>query len=154
MAGEGGVLSELTLRDLRRVADIEAEVFPEPLDLTSLEKLFHDPSVCYLAIREEGRLAAYFGFQVCGPTAHVISNATDPAFRRRGYGGRILQDAETWAEAMGARWFLGEVRVSNEPQRKVLRRIGWREIGMCRAFFGNGEDAYVVFRCFSEGSST
>lgn len=152
MAEEDGLLTDLSFAELRRVAEIEAAVFPEPLDLLMLEQLFRDPAVHYLAIREQGRLAAYFGFQVFGPTAHVISNATDPAYRRQGYGGRILRQAEGVAEAMGARWFLGEVRVSNEPQRQVLRRIGWREIGLCRAFFGNGEDAYVVFRCFKEGS--
>jgi ribosomal-protein-alanine N-acetyltransferase len=150
VTGEGGRLADLTFSELKRVAEIESLVFPEPLDLPSLEKLFQDPAVRYLAIREEGRLAAYFGFQVCGPTAHVISNATDPACRRRGYGGRILLEAEPYALAMGARWFVGEVRISNENQRRVLRRIGWREIGYARRFFGNGEDAYVVFRCFGE----
>ncbi len=152
MPEQRDLVDGLTFEELGRVAEIEASVFPEPLDLRSLEKLFRDPSVRYLAIREDGRLAAYFGFQVSGPTAHVISNATDPAYRQRGYGGRILQEAEAVAQAMGARWFLGEVRISNEPQRKVLRRIGWREIGRCEAFFGNGEDAYVVFRCFREGT--
>ena len=75
MTGEGGRLADLTFSELKRVAEIESLVFPEPLDLPSLEKLFQDPAVRYLAIREEGRLAAYFGFQVCGPTAHVIRNA-------------------------------------------------------------------------------
>ncbi len=152
MPDERRLVEDLRFEELGRVAEIEATVFPEPLDLASLERLYRDPSVRYLAIREEGRLAAYFGFQVSGPTALVISNATDPAYRRRGYGGRILQEAEAIAEAMGARWFLGEVRVSNEPQRQVLRRIGWREIGRCQSFFGNGEDAYIVFRCFREGT--
>ncbi len=152
MAADDGLVTDLDFAELARVAAIEASVFPEPLDLATLEKLFRDPAVRYLAIREEGRLAAYFGFQVCGPTAHVIANATDPAFRQRGYGGRILVEAEPVALGMGARWFLGEVRRSNEPQRRVLRRIGWREIGMSLGFFGNGEDAYVVFRSFREAT--
>ncbi len=151
MAGERGLIGDLAFEELGRVAEIEASVFPEPLSLGELERLYRAPFVRYLAIREEGRLAAYFGFQVFGPTAHVISNATDPAYRQRGYGGRILQEAEPVARGMGARWFQGEVRLSNESQRRVLRRIGWREIGRCAAFFGNGEDAYIVFRCFGEG---
>jgi len=147
----GGLVTDLDRAELPRVAEIEAMVFPEPLDLHTLQELFRRPSVRYLAIREAGVLAAYFGFEVTGPTAHVISNATDPAFRQRGYGGRILLEAEDVARAMGAHWFLGEVRRSNDAQRSVLRRIGWREIGYAKGFFGNGEDAYVVFRCFGEG---
>lgn len=151
MAREVGVLSDLRHDELDLVAQIEQSVFPEPLSRAALEELWRERAVRYLAIRERGALAAYFGFQVCGPTAHVISNATAPAFRRRGYGGRILRDAEPFARGMGARWFLGEVRRSNEAQRSVLRRIGWREIGTCPRFFGNGEDCYVVFRCFDDG---
>jgi len=149
---EDGALADLAFAELGRVAELEALVFPEPLGLAELERLFKDPGVRFLAIREGTRLAAYFGFQVCGPTAHVIDNVTDPAFRRRGYGARILTEAEPVARALGARWFLGEVRVSNTPQLQVLRRIGWREIGLCQSFFGNGEDAIVVFRCFGEGT--
>jgi len=150
MAEEQGTLGTLSYAELPRVAELEAIVFPEPLGLAALKRLYRDPSVRYLAIREGGRLAAYFGFQVAGPTAHVLANVTDPLCWGRGYGGRILREAEPLARAMGARWFLGEVRVSNTRQQAVLRRIGWREIGRCPAFFGNGEDAIVVFHCFDE----
>ena len=150
-SGDGTVVP-LRREELARVAEIEAQVFPEPLDLAALSALWDIPGVHYLAIREDGELAAYFGFDVHGPIAHVISNATDPRFRRRGYGARILQEAEPIARRMGARWFLGEVRASNQPQRRVLSRIGWGEIGRCPHFFGNGEDAYVVFRLFAEGT--
>ncbi|MDA8346551.1 MAG: GNAT family N-acetyltransferase [Thermaerobacter sp.] len=150
MSQQDGVVVDLRREELSRVAAIEALVFPEPLNREELEALWEMEGVRYLAIREGAALAAYFGFSVHGPIAHVISNATDPAFRRRGYGGRILVEAEPFARAMGARWFLGEVRASNGAQRSVLRRIGWQEIGRCPHFFGNGEDAYVVFRCLPE----
>jgi ribosomal-protein-alanine N-acetyltransferase len=141
------VLEPLRRQDLAEVAAIEAAVFPEPLDLGHLERLWSDPATCYVGFRAGGRVAAYFGFQVHGPTAHVISNATHPAYRRRGLGARVLREAEPLALARGARWFLGEVRVSNHPQRRILRRLGWREVGECPRFFGNGEDAVVVWRC-------
>jgi ribosomal-protein-alanine N-acetyltransferase len=140
-------LAPLLPGELAQVAAIEALVFPEPLVLPALEQLWRQPETTYVAYRSEGRVAAYFGFQVFGPTAHVISNATHPDFRRQGLGGRILREAEPIARGRGARWFLGEVRVSNTPQLRVLRRIGWLEVGTCPAFFGNGEDGIVVWRC-------
>jgi len=140
-------LVPLELADLPQVAAIEALVFPEPLTLTALEALWHDPATVYVGYRVGGRVAAYFGFQTFGPTAHVISNATHPDFWRRGLGGRVLTEAAPIARSRGARWYLGEVRVSNALQQRVLKRIGWREIGTCPAFFGNGEDAIVVWCC-------
>lgn len=141
-------LEEAGSDDLAQIAALEAAVFPEPLSSAELERLWSRPDVTYVVFRDGRRVAAYFGFQVSGPTAHVISNATDPAYRRRGLGTRILAEAEPLARARGARWYLGEVRVSNGPQRAILARLGWREVGVCPRFFGNGEDAVVVWRCF------
>jgi ribosomal-protein-alanine N-acetyltransferase len=132
--------------DCAQLAEIEALVFPEPQSLAQIERLCALPSTCYLGVRAEGRLLAFFGFEVLGPTAHVIANATRPEARRRGLARRVLQAGEPMAAARGARWFLGEVRASNAAQRRLLRLLGWREVGVAPKFFGNGEDAVVVWR--------
>jgi len=139
-------LTPLRGEDLPQVAAIETTVFPEPLGLAELSALFVDPRTTYVVFKKDDAVAAYFGFQVEGPTAHVIANATHPDYRRLRLGWRVLAEAEPIARARGARWFLGEVRTSNTPQRTLLRRLGWQEIGLCPRFFGNGEDAYVVWR--------
>lgn len=137
--------------DLAPIAALEAAVFREPLSQAELEALWARPDVTYVVFRDGPRLAAYFGFQVTGPTAHVISNATDPAYRRRGLGSRILREAEPLARAKGARWYLGEVRVSNAEQRRILAQLGWSELGVCPRFFRDGEDAVVVWRLIEDG---
>jgi len=138
-------LVPLALADLPQVADIERRVFVEPLSLPELVQLWHREDTVYVGFRQGDTVAAYFGFTISGPTAHVIANATHPDFRRRGYGHRVLREAEPIAYARGARWYLGEVRCSNTAQRRILSQLGWVEIGICPHFFGNGEDAYVVW---------
>jgi len=133
--------------DLEQVAAIESAVFPEPLSLEAVVGLWASPRVRYIGVRDGDRLLAYFGFEVQGPTAHVIANATHPDARRLGLAARVLAAGEPIARALGARWFLGEVRRSNDSQLRVLERLGWRTVGLCPAFFGNGEDAYIVWRC-------
>ncbi len=139
--------------DLPAIATIERLVFPEPLSLAEVIRLWASLSTVYVGIHDEGRLAAYFGFEIHGPTAHVVANATHPDFRRRGYASRVLREAEAIARSRGARWFVGEVRRSNTPQRRVLARLGWQEIGICPAFFGNGEDGYVVWHLLPDPQS-
>jgi ribosomal-protein-alanine N-acetyltransferase len=143
-------LEPLAFTALPQIGAIEAAVFPEPLTLTDLLRLWLQPETLYVGYCDRGRVAAYFGFQVHGPTAHVIANATHPEYRRRGLATRLLREAEPLARARGARWFLGEVRRSNAAQRDLLRKVGWREVGLVPSFFGNGEDAYVVWRCLGE----
>lgn len=135
----------LGLADLPQVAAIERLVFAEPLSLAEITRLWHRKETVYVGFRVGDVVAAYFGFTVSGPTAHVIANATHPDFRGRGYGHRVLREAEPIACARGARWYLGEVRRSNTVQRHILHELGWAEVGICPRFFGNGEDAYVVW---------
>lgn len=135
--------------DLPRIARIEAAVFPEPLALSQLVRLWFTPRTRYVVARHGRELAGYFGFQVSGPTAHVIANATHPAHRRHGLASILLTAGEGLARPLGARWFLGEVRRSNAAQLSVLAGIDWRPVGTCGGFFGNGEDAHVVFYCFT-----
>jgi hypothetical protein len=50
------------------------------------------------------------------------------------------------AVRQGARWFTGEVRVSNLAQLKMLESLGWHQIGLCPYFFADSEDAVVVWK--------
>lgn len=131
-------------RDLPQIARLERACFPEPLGLTALAGLWVRPGTCYVVARRARRVAAYIGFQLMGPMAHTISMAVDPEFRRQGLGTLVQRTADRVAAARGARWFAGEVRVSNVAQLALLERLGWVRVGVCPGFFGNGEDAVLV----------
>lgn len=87
-------------------------------------------------------------------TAHVIANATHPEHRRRGLAPVLLTVGEGLARRFGARWFLGEVRRSNESQLRVLDGLAWQRVAVSARFFANGEDAHVVFRGFPAAATT
>lgn len=135
----------VAFEELAEVAAIEEAVFPQPIPWVDLAQLWLEPATCYLGIRQQDRLVAYFGFQVRGATAHVISNATHPDFRRRGLATLLLRQGAVHARRRGARWFLGAVRASNVVQLALLLKQGWRVIGTCAAFFDDGESAFVVW---------
>ena len=139
-------IGPLRLWALPQVRRLERTVFPEPLALGQLWHKFWQPEVHYLVAWDGYRVAAYFGFEVQGAAAHVISNATDPHYRRRGLGRFLLQAAENWARVAGGRYFLGEVRRSNRAQQLLLAQIGWVTVAEVTRLFGNGEDGFVVWR--------
>ncbi len=136
--------------DLAPIARLEAMVFPEPMALAALEHLYRQPTTHVLVARRDGLLGAYFAFEVQGPTGWVLANATDPAHRRQGLATVLVRTGEAVARRAGARWMVGTVRCSNEVQMRVLATLGWRTVGLCTRFFGNGEDAWVVWRLLPE----
>lgn len=141
-------VSRLMIRDLVQIVQMEQAVFLEPLRIWDLLARLGRRHTRYLVVREGGRLAAYFGFEVHGPYAHVISNVTAPTHRRQGLARLLLRAGEQWAKTMGARCFIGEVRRSNQAQLDVLKGIGWYPVEVIPHFFGNGEDAIIVWRNF------
>ena len=135
----------LKLRDLVQIVRLEAVSFPEPLNLWSLLRLWLMPITTYLIVKKGRQVVAYIGFQKYGPAAHTISMCIHPDYRRQGLGILVQKTADEIAVNLGARWFTGEVRVSNLAQLIMLEGLGWQNIGTCRRFFGNGEDAVVVW---------
>ncbi len=145
---DGGpyLLDRLRAADLVQVARLERQSFPEPLTLGALLRLWLRKDTCFLVARRGRQVAGYIGFHVWGPIAHTISMAVHPAHRRRGLATAIQRAADQVAARLGARWFTGEVRKSNAAQLSLLlERLGWQAIGVCRGFFGDGEDAVVVW---------
>lgn len=135
----------LRLQDLWQVVRLEALSFPQPLSLWELFWLWLMRKTTYIAVKKGRQVVAYIGFQLYGPAAHTISMCIHPDYRRQGLGVLVQQTADEVAVGLGARWFTGEVRISNIAQRKMLAGLGWQEFGVCPAFFQNGEDAVVVW---------
>jgi len=139
-------LRRATVFDLPALARLEAVVFPEPTSLTAWYRRWVSGAVRVLLACQGPELAAFFAFELQGPTAHVLANATAGAHRRRGLATALLLAGEVAARRDGARWLLGEVRRSNEVQLHLLHNLQWRVIGVAPRFFGDGEDAVVVWR--------
>jgi ribosomal-protein-alanine N-acetyltransferase len=136
-----------TEEDLPAIAALEMVVFPEPMALAALRHLFRLPSTHVLVARRDGQVCAYHGFEVHGPTAWVLANATDPDHRRRGLATALILAGEAEARRAGARWLVGVVRYANIVQMRLLAELGWQTVGLCTRYFGNGEDAWMVYRC-------
>lgn len=131
--------------DIEQIIELEREWFPEPLTVPELTRLISEPGTCYIVMRDGKQVAGYIGFQMFLAAAHTISMGIAAKHRRRNLATVIQKTADAVAKKRGARWFTGEVRVSNEPQLRFLRGLGWLEIGRCENFFSDGEDAIVVW---------
>ncbi len=131
--------------DLPAIAAIESAVFSEPSTVIAWRQRWRRPGTVVLVARRCNPVAAFFGFEVLGPVAHVIGNATRPEDQRRGLATALLRAGEVVARDHGARWFQGEVRCGNEVQLALLHALGWSVIGQCPRFFANGEDATILW---------
>ncbi len=74
-----------------------------------------------------------------------ISNlAVSTARRRSGIADSLIGHALQDARAHGASWCQLEVRVTNTPARNLYEKHGFREIGVRKGYYQDGEDAVVM----------
>ncbi|HTL99331.1 MAG TPA: GNAT family N-acetyltransferase [Holophagaceae bacterium] len=73
--------------------------------------------------------------------AELLRIAVDPARRGEGLGKALLAACEAELAASGIRELRLEVRVSNAAARALYARAGWRESGLRKAYYRDGEDA-------------
>ncbi len=73
--------------------------------------------------------------------AELLRMAVDPGLRGHGLGRALLSACETELSRMGVTTLLLEVRVSNGPARALYEAAGWKQDGLRKAYYKNGEDA-------------
>lgn len=77
---------------------------------------------------------------------HIGSVGVDPELRRRGLGKGMLSQAHAWARNRGGTAAHLEVRAGNEAAIAMYLSLGYRKVGVRRAYYAdNGEDAFLFF---------
>ena len=133
---------------IKAAARIEAETFSEPWSEDSLSLLLREEYPSF-AICEEDELVAYIGTARSLDELQILTVATDPRARRRGYAREILDHLDTYAEKNGISVISLEVRESNSPAIALYESCGYKTAGVRKNFYRFPvENALVMLKNF------
>jgi ribosomal-protein-alanine N-acetyltransferase len=144
--------------DLDAVLAIEERAFPQPWSRTFFEKeLAASQAACTVAVAGSGgRTAVHVapsdkriivGYTVCWRVLdelHLLNVAVHPEHRGGAIGRRLVEAVLDDGRETGARVVYLEVRAGNVAARRLYRRLGFRDLGVRRAYYGPGQDAIVM----------
>jgi ribosomal-protein-alanine N-acetyltransferase len=100
--------------------------------------LAHPTAFCY-GIKDSHQLSAYLiGLLVHGEL-DIISIATRPEARRRGYGEQLMQLAQRDSQV---RTISLEVDVANEAAVALYTKLNFKKMGLRKAYYGGKDDAF------------
>ncbi len=77
---------------------------------------------------------------------HIVSVAVRKDMRRRGVGSALITAAMRAMNDYGASEYFLEVRRSNEDAISVYERLGFRMVRVLKAYYRDGEDAFLMVR--------
>jgi [ribosomal protein S18]-alanine N-acetyltransferase len=145
-------IAPLQFADLDRVEAIEKECYGLPWSRAMFAgELIKSNSICIGAFRLE-RVIGYLFVSLFVDDWHIMNLAVDPAWRRRGVAGLLLEDFLASSEGGRERGYTLEVRQSNEAAIRLYEQFGFGARGIRRGYYlDDHEDAVIMWRHNSPG---
>jgi len=134
--------------DLPAVLAIERRAFSQPWSRAFFEKELATPFArLTVALDETQALSQLVGY-CCRwrvtDEVHLLNVAVHPGRRGGGIGRRLVEGVIDEARSTRARTMFLEVRAGNVAARRLYRRLGFRDLGVRRGYYGPGQDAIVM----------
>ncbi len=143
---QGFLIRHAQADDVAAVAALEAQVFPDPwpahLYAQEVCQSLRFQRVVYNA---GGYLSAYLFACWQADELHVLKVATHPMYYGLGLATTLLHEAAAEAVRGHGRGIILEVRPANHRAVQLYRHLGYRVIGRRPRYYGDGEDALVMF---------
>ena len=103
-----------------------------------------------MGLWREGALVAMASGWLVVDELHITVVAVDPEQRRRGLGQQVLKALLLEAGQQGALHATLEVSPANTAAVALYRRLGFRDAGVRRGYYRNGEDALIQWLRLSD----
>lgn len=98
----------------------------------------------YFVLEYDQRIIGYLGLWVVVDQAQVTTIAIDAAYQGHGLGQMLLKYGMNYVGAIATVMSL-EVRVDNVVAQHVYRKLGFQFGGKRKNYYGDGEDALVMW---------
>ena len=134
--------------DVEAAAEIERRLFPDAWSVeTFWAELAGVPETRhYVVAEDDGVLLGYAGLFATRHSADVQTVAVAPEAQGSGLGATLLQDLLDEATRRGCGEVLLEVRVDNEPARRLYERHGFERVAVRRGYYQPGSVDGLVLR--------
>lgn len=134
--------------DLPAVLEIERRSFAQPWSRAFFEKELATPFARLVVAEEHGGPASAIVGYTCRwrvtDEVHLLNVAVHPERRGRSIGRLLVEAVIVEARDTGAAVLFLEVRAGNVVARRLYRRLGFRDLGVRRSYYGPGQDAIVM----------
>ena len=142
-------IAEISLmreEDLEAIHEIEEYAFPQPWTVNMFRgELMNPEKRVYLTARADDRIVGYGGLMLIDGEAHVTTLAVDIPYRERGIGSLLALRIIEFALLRRVHWLSLEVRESNEAAKRMYGKFGFRQIGLRKKYYADGENAVIMW---------
>jgi len=140
----------MTNDDLTDVMSVELSAYPYPWKQKNFEDcLMNNSYLCWVLELNESdkKICGHVVLSAAVGEAHILNICVHPDEQGKGWGRKILQEAEWVAKQHQAEDCFLEVRSSNKIGLSLYESVGYNEIGLRKAYYPTDkgrEDAVIM----------
>ena len=136
----------MTRQDVPSVYAVERICFRTPWSKMALIGELRNDVAHYLVVEYEQRIVGYAGMWVLFDEAHITNVAILPAYRRSGFGTKLMLAMMELARLLGATAMTLEVRENNFGAQKMYEQLGFVQNGFRPRYYPDtGEGALLLW---------
>lgn len=137
--------------DLDAVLDIERASFSSPwTGRHFLDEIDSPCSFPVVAVTPDRLVAGYLCLKQVLDEAEILDVAVNPELRGRGVGVLQVEEALAFCREKRALSVCLEVRAGNGAAIALYLRLGFRQVGLRKRYYHDGEDALLMTYTFTE----
>ena len=149
------ILRRCELSDIIPVIEINLRTLPEHYSDYFYESLLEELPEAFIVAEISGKIVGYImckiehgfsNFKKLGfvKKGHMVSIAVIDEHRRKGFGSILVDEAVKGVKTIQGSELYLEVRCSNNDAVKLYEKLGFSIIQRLKAYYRDGEDAYVM----------
>ncbi len=128
------------------IAQIEKLCFNDPWSERSIASELDNRLSLWLVAMDSDRLVGYVGSQSVLGETDMMNIAVHPDYRRRGIAEQLVIQLVEALKEKGNHSLMLEVRVSNEPARKLYEKLGFTQVGLRKNYYRNPKEDACILR--------
>ena len=139
----------MTADHVPQIAELEKICFNDPWSEKSIASELDNRLSLWLVAMDGDRVTGYVGSQSVLGETDMMNIAVHPDFRRRGIAEELVVKLVEALKVRGNHSLMLEVRVSNDPARKLYDKMGFQQVGLRKNYYRNPmEDACILRKEF------
>lgn len=139
---------KMEFRDIKKVVELEEKYLLESLGekLLASELSEKNNGVSFYVIENDDVVIGYIGRYYFFQEAEVLNFVVDKSYQRQGYGQKLFD--KMVEDMKDVKKITLEVRASNIKGINFYTKNGFKQVGVRKKYYKNGEDALLLLKEF------
>lgn len=139
---------KMEFRDIKKVVELEEKYLLESLGekLLASELSEKNNGVSFYVIENDDVVIGYIGRYYFFQEAEVLNFVVDESYQRQGYGQKLFD--KMVEDMKDVKKITLEVRASNIKGISFYTKNGFKQVGVRKRYYKNGEDALLLLKEF------